>query len=257
MENTRTQQFAADGLVTGAVIALGAVLTVAGRVLAGDAAPGARGDWLRMAPLVLDGAPPRSFTVFLGLVASVAGLVVVAWWLLAMAFAVASALLQAAGAGSASRWAGAFAPAFMRRLALSTLGLSLVTAPAVHATTELPDPAWQPVPVSQPAPEALVPGPTAAAPGPALPEPAWVPEDPPPVAGALIRQPTRAAASPAGEIEVRPGDSLWAIVARHLGPGTTDLDIAEAWPRWYAANASVIGSDPDLIRPGQLLIPPG
>ena len=295
MENTRSQQLAADGLVTAAVVALGAVLVAAGRILAGDASPGARGDWLRMAPLVLEGGSSRDVTVLLGLGASVVGLIIVAWWLLAMAFAVTSALLQAAGAGSAARWAGSFAPAFMRRLALTTLGLSLVTAPAVHAAPELPDPAWQATPVSQsqptqqsqpalpdpvrqgastapvaaraqPAPagpwnvlpEAAVPSPTAAAtiPVPAAPEAAWVPGTPPPATGPLVRQPTRVEALPPGAVGVRPGDSLWSIVARHLGPGATDLEIAEAWPQWYAANANVIGSDPDLIRPGQLLVPP-
>ncbi|GHG47653.1 hypothetical protein GCM10012320_14600 [Sinomonas cellulolyticus] len=55
---------------------------------------------------------------------------------------------------------------------------------------------------------------------------------------------------------MRPGDTLWSIVARHLGPGATDLEIADAWPAWYAANASGIGEDPDLIRPGLLLTPP-
>ncbi|WP_077490058.1 LysM peptidoglycan-binding domain-containing protein [Sinomonas mesophila] len=258
MENTRRQQLAADGLVTAAVLALGATLVAAGRILAGDAAPGGRGDWLRMAPLILEDASPRTVTVLLGVAASVVGLVVVAWWLLAMALAVASALLHAAGAPGASRWAGAFAPAFMRRLALTTLGLSLVTAPAVHAATALPDPTWQPAPVSRLAVEPAVPEPTAvepAVPEPVVPEAAWIPEAPPPATGPLVRQPMRAAAVP-GAVEVRPGDSLWSIVARQLGPGATDLDIAEAWPRWYAANASVIGTDPDLVRPGQLLVPP-
>ena len=278
MENTRKQQLAADAIVTAAVIALGAVLIAAGRVLAGDAAPGARGDWLRMAPVV-DGGSSRDITVLLGLVASVAGLIVVAWWLLAMAFAVASALLQAAGAASAAQWAGAFAPGFMRRLTLTTLGLSLITAAAVHAQ-DLPDPAWQPLPVSQsaslqipvsqtahgtgssaPAPvarEAVAPPPPvpATAPSTAVPEADWVPAAPPPAAGPLVRQPTRADASPPGAIEVRPGDSLWTIVARYLGPAATDLEIADAWPHWYTANENVIGGDPHLIRPGQLLAPP-
>jgi hypothetical protein len=34
------------------------------------------------------------------------------------------------------------------------------------------------------------------------------------------------------------------------------VDIAAAWPRWYAANRAVIGPDPGLIRPGQELMPP-
>jgi nucleoid-associated protein YgaU len=55
---------------------------------------------------------------------------------------------------------------------------------------------------------------------------------------------------------VRPGDSLWLIAAHRLGPTATDADVAVTWPRWYAANRAVIGADPDLIRPGQLLSAP-
>ncbi|WP_158230853.1 LysM domain-containing protein [Frankia sp. CcI49] len=58
------------------------------------------------------------------------------------------------------------------------------------------------------------------------------------------------------EIVVLRGDSLWTIVARHLGPGATSDQIAAEWPRWWSANADVIGPDPDLILPGQRLVPP-
>jgi hypothetical protein len=56
---------------------------------------------------------------------------------------------------------------------------------------------------------------------------------------------------------VHRGDALWDIAARHLGRHATAADIAREWPRWYAANRTAIGADPDLIRPGQVLIPPG
>ncbi|MGW7683576.1 LysM peptidoglycan-binding domain-containing protein [Kribbella sp. NPDC054772] len=58
-------------------------------------------------------------------------------------------------------------------------------------------------------------------------------------------------------VVVREGDSLWSIAARELGPGATDAAIAARWPAWYAANRHVIGDDPGLILPGQVLrIPP-
>ena len=45
---------------------------------------------------------------------------------------------------------------------------------------------------------------------------------------------------------------------RHLGGDAPDAEVAKAWPRWYAANRAVIGSDPDVLRPGQVLrIPAG
>lgn len=52
------------------------------------------------------------------------------------------------------------------------------------------------------------------------------------------------------------GDSLWVIAARHLGPHATPQQIAREWPRWYATNRTVIGSDPNLIRVGQVLTAP-
>ncbi len=58
------------------------------------------------------------------------------------------------------------------------------------------------------------------------------------------------------EVVVLRGDSLWTIVARHLGPTATIEQIAAEWPRWWSANADVIGPDPDLLLPGQRLLPP-
>jgi nucleoid-associated protein YgaU len=60
-----------------------------------------------------------------------------------------------------------------------------------------------------------------------------------------------------GRRVVRPGDSLWALVAAELGPDATDPVVAARWPQWYAANRGVIGPDPDLILPGQVLRIPG
>jgi nucleoid-associated protein YgaU len=57
----------------------------------------------------------------------------------------------------------------------------------------------------------------------------------------------------AADIVVHRGDTLWDIVARHLGPDASDAEVATAWPRWYDANRQVIGDDPNLLLPGQIL----
>jgi hypothetical protein len=62
--------------------------------------------------------------------------------------------------------------------------------------------------------------------------------------------------SPDPAVVVRRGDTLWSIAARHLGPEATAVQVAREWPRWYAANRATIGADPDLLRPGQRLVPP-
>jgi nucleoid-associated protein YgaU len=57
-------------------------------------------------------------------------------------------------------------------------------------------------------------------------------------------------------VVVRRGDTLWTIAARQLGPDATDAEIAEQWPRWWRANRTRIGDDPDLLLPGQVLEAP-
>jgi resuscitation-promoting factor RpfA len=76
-----------------------------------------------------------------------------------------------------------------------------------------------------------------------------------PTAGPRSSMPERPPAD-FGSLRVRPGDCLWLIAAHWLGPGATTADVAREWPRWYALNRSVIGGDPDVIRPGQALVPP-
>jgi hypothetical protein len=57
-------------------------------------------------------------------------------------------------------------------------------------------------------------------------------------------------------VVVRRGDTLWSIARRHLGRAAGDAAVDREWRRWYAANRAVIGADPDLILPGQRLVPP-
>lgn len=52
---------------------------------------------------------------------------------------------------------------------------------------------------------------------------------------------------------VTSGETLWDITRSGAGPAATDADIARLWPTLHAANAAVIGPDPDLIVPGQVL----
>lgn len=76
----------------------------------------------------------------------------------------------------------------------------------------------------------------------------------------VLVAPTEPPAPPPQEREivlVAPGDTLWSIAARSLGPAAHDGEIAVAAGRWYLENREVIGPDPDLIRPGQRLVAPG
>lgn len=73
----------------------------------------------------------------------------------------------------------------------------------------------------------------------------------------LTPEPSKPAAPPPAEGHVvAPGDTLWAIVRDH-SPAASDAQVARGVARWHAANRDAIGPDPDLIRPGQHLYPPG
>lgn len=57
-------------------------------------------------------------------------------------------------------------------------------------------------------------------------------------------------------VVVRRGDTLWAIAQAHLGSRADVASTAREVRRWHRANRDVIGPDPDLIHPGQRLVPP-
>jgi nucleoid-associated protein YgaU len=139
--------------------------------------------------------------------------------LVALLVAVAWAWLQAM-AGVADAWAGTAARGgVVRRLALAACVVALAGAGSASAQAAAVD----------------VDGPRVLA-GLPLPERAE---------GPAHRRPV--------DVVVRAGDCLWAVAARDLGPRATDQQIAQRWHEIYAANRAVIGPDPDLVRPGQVL----
>jgi nucleoid-associated protein YgaU len=70
---------------------------------------------------------------------------------------------------------------------------------------------------------------------------------------------TPLAASTGAHVVLR-GDCLWDIAAgwlhQHQNATPTDAEVATAVHAWWTGNAAVIGPDPDLLLPGQVLIPP-
>ena len=212
----------------------------------------------------------------LGLAANTAGLIVIVWWAMTFAIAVAAALLDRCGHARAASAAGKFTPVFMRRLALAAVGLQLVTVPLATASPLPAGPgspgaapaacaAWTPTTVpatpGTPPPAAnATPGPAPQPAPPAVAHPQWRPlspaVEPGPLAGHPLRQQQPGAL--AAEVTVRAGDSLWSLSAARLGPFASDVDIARDWPLIYQANSDIIGGNPSLLRPGQVLqLPPG
>lgn len=168
-------------------------------------------------------------------------------------------------------------PALLRRAVAVTVstGLGLAAATGVASASE-PDLGWQVTTSSSASSTPAAPGGAA---GPARPEPSTEEQSGP--AGAAValqtvateqdvveQVATAAAPQPAATVAIPPtrppastvtvlaGDSLWRIAAAHLPAGSSDADVASAWPLWYAANRDVVGSDPGLIHPGQVLTAP-
>ena len=116
-------------------------------------------------------------------------------------------------------------------------------APAVRA----------PVPASPTTPASSTTPATPALPAPAAAPPSGPVADPPSPARTGPAAPGGAGAT---AVVVQPGDSLWTVTARALGPSATPRAVAAAWPAWWEANREVLGPDPGLIHPGDRLVPP-
>lgn len=210
----------------------------------------------------------------LGAAAAATGAALVGWWFLALLFACATALLDRNGKTRAAAVTRKLSPALMQRLVLAALSFQLVAGPAAHAQTVLSGPEWIPTldhAASAPADarshqnQLLEPTPPVkdatakASVGLAGINPGWQPAAPitgPGLLAAPAVRATGAAPNGAGAVTVLAGDTLWDVAAHAMGPGASDVDIAVQWPRWYGANRALIGQNPDVLLPGQILQPP-
>ncbi|MDQ0922826.1 hypothetical protein QF038_001334 [Pseudarthrobacter sp. W1I19] len=217
----------------------------------------------------------------LGATAAAAGAILVGWWFLSLLLAGATIVFDRMGKMRAAAFTRRLSPAFMQRLVLAALSVQLVAGPAANAAATIPGPEWAPTQEhvsSAPAGPGNVTNPSSftgiGTDGPmeldpleepvtdkAFPpsdfEPGWQPAAPV-VGPGLLAAPAVRNSSDAGTeaVTVLAGDTLWDITAFAMGPEATDVEIAMAWPRWYEANRSVIGLNPDVLLPGQILQPP-
>jgi len=184
-----------------------------------------------------------------------AGIAALAWavWLwgaLGLTLTALSALPGVAGA-LARALTRCVLPAGARRAAALALGVGLVAGgPLLAGCSTAPGPLLQTVAVTS-AQDPVADWPDAT-PDPAPDRPTSAPADPAPVPDWP--------APAAGEHVVLRGECLWNIaagdLARRTGGTPTDGEVAAAVDAWWHANAAVIGPDPDLLLPGQVLRPP-
>ena len=176
-----------------------------------------------------------------------------AWGACGLLLTAASALPGVLGA-AADVLTRVVLPAGARRGAALVLGIGLGVSAPLAGTTLL-----------------VVTAPAAAADAAPAPVPDW-----PDASGSIARTGTAPATSPgpssvpappdwpsshaSGAHVVVRGDCLWDIAAArlsaHLGRTPTDAEIARDVRAWWTTNAAVIGPDPDVLLPGQVLQPP-
>ncbi|WP_336027819.1 hypothetical protein [Geodermatophilus sp. FMUSA9-8] len=204
--------------------------------------------WLSAGSLqrAVDTAGPEA--VLLSAVAAAAWLAW-AWGALGLVLTALSALPGLAGAAAAHVLRGVL-PAAGRRAAALALGVGLAATPVLTGCTGS---------------AAVVPAAATASAGtPAATTPAAVPDWPTAPAATPTGTPTTPVPDwplPApGDHVVLRGECLWSIAEADLrertGREPADAEVAEAVGRWWSVNADVIGTDPDLLLPGQVLRPP-
>ncbi len=207
---------------------------------------------------------PAPFDALVALAAALGAWVALSW----LTFLTTLTVLTAAVGGLSSRAhrrVATITPRLCRQLAGALLGLTIAGAPLSAALPVMAAVATTPAGSAPSVAGPSLPG------GDALDRPAtgvppgWTPDRPvaPPRQDPRARSLVRLVASAPGagravheEVVVRRGDTLWDIAARHLGPTASAAEVAGEWPRWHRANARVIGPDPDLLLPGQRLLPP-
>lgn len=192
------------------------------------------------------------------LVLAVTGLLawgVWAWGALGLLLTAATALPGAVGTASALL-TRVVLPGTARRGAALALGVGLGVAGPLAGTALVVLTA--PAAVAAPAPSGVPDWPAADPGASAVPDwPAASAAEPVVSTPSVPDAPT--APAPGAHVVVR-GDCLWDVagawLSGRLGRAPTAAETAEATHAWWSANAAVIGSDPDLLLPGQVLRPP-
>lgn len=219
---------------------------------------------LDLAPLSVSAPTPGTIAPLVEVPVLGIGCLVAGWWSLSLALVTLALLAQAVGLQGAllRTCIRTMAPAAVRRLAVAGIGAGLVlSAGPAMAAEPVPDLGWvstgTPEPGPAPSPDAshtpdLVDDSLTASTSPPEPTPPVRPD----TSGSESSASDSTGTDRAPTVTVATGDSLWSITATSLGPGATDAEISAAWPALYSANSVTIGTDPDVIVAGQVLLAP-
>lgn len=161
------------------------------------------------------------------------------------------------------RAATALTPSLLRRVVAAGVGVGLGLAGTSAATAVETDLGWQPTVATEDATGAETGAPAPSREG--LVPMAGTTSAQPPVGGVPVSTSSPASPGPGAMpaevretevVTVEPGDTLWSLAAERLGEDVSDAQVSAAWPHWHETNRDVIGADPDLLLPGQVLTVP-
>jgi hypothetical protein len=159
----------------------------------------------------------------------------------------AAALRLIAGIAGVSISLGVIVPAAAVARPAAAAMSSVTTPNSVVTTNSSATPTWPTTPTTPTTPTPPTPPTTPTTPTtPAA--PGWPTSSPGPL------HPPGSAGTPHLVVA---GDCLWNLAAAQLGPPARAPQVAAQVQAWYAANRAVIGPDPALLHPGQLLVQPG
>lgn len=243
----------------GALVLLGLRLRAIVPTDAGAARSARVETWIEL--LVLTGGAVGAVWMLLGSVAALAGV---------------AAVRRGRTGRTAEAVVGSWAPGIVRRLARGAvgagLGAGLVLTPGAALADEAPPPDAAPPVVLELGWESTAQSAEAVDPGPVTPadlaEPTDTaePEEPEPepdsTDSAEEVSPTVSGAQRTShqngpdEVVVVRGDTLWDIARRDLPDDASAVDVLRAVTAWHDTNRDVIGDDPDVILPGQVLRAP-
>ncbi len=223
-------------------------------------------DWAQLARGL---SAPNAWVASIGADQAAARLAAAALWCAAvwLGFGLTAILLAAAPGvtGAIGRHvARRVLPAALVRTVAGTIGLSVLLAPAAagahvvgqHGGSNLGSGSHPTQGLSIATATATAPAWPSDRPLTTRPSPGWPSAPGQPSTTQPATSSTSVPPATAEQVTVRPGDSLWLITAQRLGPSASAAEIAVAWRQSYSANRAVIGSDPGMLHPGEVLAIP-
>lgn len=184
----------------------------------------------------------QQYPLAVGLLSAAVGIFLLLVLLWALSAGLLTKLLLHLGHRRAARASMSLIPFGLRKILVATLGLSLLTSPAVAIDLGFTGDSPSEVSITEPVSHVSN---------------QQVPVSKPKTKSSPEKLVEKTRQSKAQEsVVVLTGDTLWSIAAAELGEDASPVEVSARWQQWYQENEAVIGTDPDVIKPGMVLTSP-